>query len=78
MKSKDSRIMDWWKTGKNMSPMTFLQTMRHKPGSLIVLVGISTEVHQREESQVKSCLWSQIEIKKSSLLVWGKDREGGG
>lgn len=33
MKFKDNGIMDWWKTGKNMSPVPFLQTLRHKPGS---------------------------------------------
>lgn len=44
MKFKDSRIMDCWKTGKNMSPVSFLQTLRYKPGSLVVLVGIHTEI----------------------------------
>lgn len=59
-----------------MSPVSFLQTLRHRPGSAVVLVGISTEILQREESEIKSCLWSQIEIAKSSTGegergIWG-------
>lgn len=59
-----------------MSPVCFLQTLRHRPGSAVDLVGISTEILQREESEIQSRLWSQIEIAKSSTGeeergIWG-------
>lgn len=69
---KDTGIMDWWKTGTNMSLLPFSRHGGISQDLYVIFIGISTEICQKRNQKVKLCLWRQMKIRWALPWCGGK------